>query len=93
MKLIKGLFTGVAFAMALFTTCSSNNNSKLTVSGLNPTKFGITLNEKPVRLFVLEDSNDMEVCVINFGAHVVSIYVPNKAGAVTDTVLGYDNIT
>lgn len=92
MKLTKGLFMGAAFAMALFTACSSSDNSKLTVSGLDPAKFDTTLNEKPVKLFVLKNSNDMEVCVTNFGARVVSICVPNKAGVATDVVLGYDNI-
>lgn len=83
---------GAAFAMALFTACSSSDNSKLTVSGLDPAKFDTTLNEKPVKLFVLKNNNDMEVCVTNFGARVVSICVPNKAGVATDVVLGYDNI-
>lgn len=92
MKLTKGLFMGAAFAMALFTACSSSDNSKLTVSGLDPAKFDTTLNEKPVKLFVLKNNNDMEVCVTNFGARVVSICVPNKAGVATDVVLGYDNI-
>ena len=71
MKLTKGLFVGAACAMALFTACSSSNNSKLTVSGLNPAKFDTTLNGKPVKLFVLKNNNDMEVCVTNFGARVV----------------------
>lgn len=92
MKLTKGLFVGAAFAMALFSACSSSDNSKLTVSGLDPAKFDTTLNEKPVKLFVLKNNNDMEVCVTNFGARVVSICVPNKAGVATDVVLGYDNI-
>lgn len=83
---------GAAFAMALFTACSSSDNSKLTVSGLDPAKFDTTLNEKPVKLFVLKNNNDMEVCLTNFGARVVSICVPNKAGVATDVVLGYDNI-
>lgn len=92
MKLTKGLFAGTAFAMALFSACSSNDNNNLTASGLDPVKFDTTLNEKPVKLFVLKNSNDMEVCVTNFGARVVSICVPNKAGVATDVVLGYDNI-
>lgn len=83
---------GAAFAIAIFSACSSSDNSKLTVSGLDPAKFDTTLNEKPVKLFVLKNSNDMEVCVTNFGARVVSICVPNKAGVATDVVLGYDNI-
>ena len=92
MKLTKGFFAGAAFVIAMLSACSSTNNNNLTVSGLNPVKFDTTINDKPVKLFVLKNNNGMEVCVTNFGARVVSICVPNKADVATDVVLGYDNI-
>lgn len=69
--------------------CSDGGN--LTESGLDPAKFDTVINNKPVKLYTLK-SGDMEVCITNFGGRVVSLVVPNKNGAPTDVVLGYDNI-
>ena len=90
MKPTKLFLFGAGMAFAMLTACSSNGY--ITESGLDPVKFDTTINGKSVKLFVLKNNN-MEVCVTNFGARVVSITVPNKSGAPTDVVLGYDNIT
>ena len=57
MKLTKGFFAGAAFVIAMLSACSSTNNNNLTVSGLNPVKFDTTINDKPVKLFVLKNNN------------------------------------
>lgn len=90
MNISKKILSYAVAGLAMLTACSGNGN--LTVSGLDPAKFDTTINDKPVQLFVLKNANKMEVCVTNFGARVVSISVPNKNGAPTDVVLGYDNI-
>jgi len=90
MEKTKSYLMGVAMMLAAFTGCSSNGH--LTQSGLDPARFDTTINEKPVKLFILKNTNEMEVCVTNFGGRVVSVSVPNKNGALTDVVLGYDNI-
>ena len=74
----------------LLAACSGNG--KLTVSGLDPAKFDTTINNKPVKLYVMKNSNDMEVCVTNYGGRIVSICAPDKNGKPVDVVLGYDNI-
>lgn len=79
---------GAALALISFGSCG---NSNLTESGLDPAKFDTIINNKEVKLYVLKNGTT-EVCVTNFGARVVSICVPNKNGAPTDVVLGYDNI-
>ncbi|MCR4773686.1 MAG: galactose mutarotase [Prevotella sp.] len=79
-------------AVAMIATLSACSGNGLTQSGLDPVKFDTTINQKPVKLYVLKNANDMEVCITNFGGRVVSITVPNKNGAPTDVVLGYDNI-
>lgn len=43
-------------------------------------------------LFVLENSNGMEVCITNVGARIVSIMVPDKNGDFKDVVLGFDTL-
>lgn len=93
MKLTKGLSWCAGVALAMLSACASNNDNHLTVSGLDPAKFDTIINEKPVRLFVLKNNSNMEVCVTNFGARIVSITVPNKADIPTDVVLGCDNIS
>ena len=90
MKKAKGSIWGIGILFVVFSACSSN--SKFTESGLDPARFDTTINNKPVKLYVLKNANNMEVCVTNFGGRIVSICVPNKNGTPTDVVLGYDNI-
>ena len=91
MKHIKSILMGAGMAAILFSACNGNG-SKLTVSGLNPSAFDTTINEKPVKLYTLTNNNGMEVCITNFGGRVVSLMVPDKNNELKDVVLGYDNI-
>lgn len=92
MRNLKGIFLGAGIAFAMLSACTTGNETKLTVSNLDPAKFDTIINEKPVKLYVLKNSKGMEVCVTNYGGRVVSIMVPDKDGKMTDVVLGYDNI-
>ena len=89
---LKSTICGMGVAVALFSACASGNESKLTVSGLDPVKFDTLINEKPVKLYTLKNNNGMEVCITNYGGRVVSLVVPDKDGNPTDVVLGFDNI-
>ena len=84
------LCTGAALVM--LSACVSKEESKLTVSGLDATKFDTLINEKPVKLYTLKNQNGMEVCITNYGGRVVSLVVPDRDGKPTDVVLGFDNI-
>lgn len=90
MKKLISSFIGVVALLSLFGAYSCGNGN-LTKSGLDPVKFDTTINNEHVQLYILKNEV-MEVCVTNFGARVVSITVPNKNGAPTDVVLGFDNI-
>ena len=79
-------------AAILLSSCANGNETQLTVSGLNPAAFDTIINEKPVKLYTLKNSNGMEVCITNYGGRVVSLVVPDKDGKPTDVVLGFDNI-
>ncbi len=92
MKGLKATFCLVGVAAAMLTACSSAPEQTLTVSGLDPAKFDILINEKPVKLYTLKNQNGMEVCITNYGARIVSLVVPDKDGKPTDVVLGFDNI-
>ena len=72
---------------AALTACGPDN--VLTKSGLDDTDF---ISNDSTCLYTLRNSNGMEVCITNFGARIVSIMVPDRAGSFCDVVLGFDNI-
>jgi aldose 1-epimerase len=83
----------MGMAIAMLSACvNGQEGPQLTVSGLDPAKFDTTIQEKPVKLYILKNQNGMEVCITNYGGRVVSLVVPDKNGKPTDVVLGFDNI-
>lgn len=54
--------------------------------------FGTARDGKEVYAFTLENANGMKARVINFGAILVNLYVPDRNGNVEDVVLGYDSL-
>lgn len=50
------------------------------------------INEKEITLLSLNNKNGVTVELINYGAIVKSILVPDKNGNIADVVLGYDTI-
>ncbi len=55
-------------------------------------KFGVTKTGEEVFLFTLKNKNGVEAKITNFGAALVSLYVPDKDGRVEDIVLGFDTL-
>jgi aldose 1-epimerase len=47
---------------------------------------------KPVDLYTLTNSKGMVAKITNYGAIVTSLMVPDRAGALGDIVLGFDNV-
>ncbi len=54
--------------------------------------FGTTEKGEKIHSFLLENDNQMQVEIIEYGAIVVRIKVPDKNGKMDDVVLGYDNL-
>ena len=52
--------------------------------------FGALADGTPVTAYTLENSRGMAVTVIDYGATVQALLVPNKKGGLTDVALGYD---
>ena len=63
-----------------------------TLKSLNKDDFRKTVDGKPVELFLLTNANGVEISVINYGAKIVSLIVPDKNGNWIDVVLGKSNI-
>lgn len=54
--------------------------------------FGTTKDGKEIYRYWLENSKGMKAGVINFGAILVNLFVPDEKGNVDDVVLGYDEL-
>lgn len=54
--------------------------------------FGKDLNGNTVKLFTLYNSNGITAKITNFGATLVSLFVPDKNGKSDDIVLGFDTL-
>ena len=66
--------------------------TELTKSKLSPTNFSGKVDGKDVKMYVLSNKNGLEATVINYGAKIVSLSVPDKNGQLTDIVLGHNNL-
>lgn len=55
-------------------------------------KFGEDSGGSPVHKFTLKNESGFTVEVIDYGATITNIHVPNKNGTRTDVVLGFDNM-
>ena len=54
--------------------------------------FGKTIEGQEVTAFLLENANGVRIKVINYGATVVSVEVPDRNGKLSDVLLGFDGI-
>jgi aldose 1-epimerase len=88
----KTIFVFVTLCVVLFS-CGRKAVETPTLSGLLPSKFEYTTENGEInRLYVLKNTQGMEVTVVNIGARVVSVVVPDKDGGRKNVVLGYDSI-
>jgi len=63
-----------------------------TKSGLTPANFSGEVDGKDVKMYVLKNAKGAEATVINYGAKIVSLSVPDKDSKLTDVVLGHNNL-
>jgi aldose 1-epimerase len=75
--------------MAAFSSCENRSYS---VRLLSQESFDTTLNGKKVGLYTLKNANGLVVQVTNYGARVVSLWVPCKGDSLVDVVWGYPSI-
>ncbi len=97
----KILLAGVS-ALLIFASCNnsakkqddsaaSSSTEEATKSGLLTSSFKGDNDGKENNLYVMKNANGVEVCVMNYGARIVSVMVPDKNGEMKDVVLGFDN--
>ena len=62
------------------------------IDNLNKTNFNKTIDNQEISLFSLKNKNGFVCQITNYGARLVSFFVPIKDKAPIDVVLGYDSI-
>jgi aldose 1-epimerase len=63
-----------------------------TLSGLLPADFREVVEGKKTHLHILANKKGAEVTVLNYGAKIVSVMMPDKTGKWTDVVTGHQSV-
>jgi aldose 1-epimerase len=82
----------VVLAFALFVLLSISSNAKDTAQKIQISTFGKTKDGNTVYSYTLTNDKGLEAKIINFGADLVSLKVPDRSGKSADIVLGYDTV-
>ncbi len=56
-------------------------------------EFGTLVDGSRASLYTIKNINEMKVEITDFGANIVSLFVPDKKGRLADVVLGFDDVT
>ena len=59
---------------------------------INEKSFDKVVQGKQVGLFTLTSAEGLKAQITNYGAKIVSLFVPNAAGEVADVVLGFSTL-
>lgn len=90
------LLTGLLAAALLWTACqqpNANQKSQHTSVDSTATGFNGEIDGKPAKLFTVENGKGVKATFTNFGARIVSLWVPDKDGKMTDVILGFNKAT
>ncbi len=63
------------------------------VPGVTSRAFGETPLQEPVKLHTLTNKNGMSVSIMDYGATIVDLVVPDRDGKLADVALGFDRLT
>lgn len=83
-------FAALGVAVAL-SSCQSPKNDG-TASANTGAAYEATVDGKEVKLYTLKNKSGASVSITNYGGRVVSLWVPDQNGKLTDVVLGYDSL-
>lgn len=86
---MKKLVFLLSSAVLLLNACTSYDAPK---AKLNRIDFQTEIDGKQNDLYIMKNAAGMEVCMMNYGARIVSVMVPDQKGKFGDVVLGFDNI-
>ena len=90
---MKSTLSALILALSLpMSATASAAPGKKTEPSVAETAFGTLEDGGKVTLYTLTNSAGSEAKIINFGATVVSLKVPDRQGKLRDVVLGYDDL-
>jgi aldose 1-epimerase len=96
--------SGVCLALFFAVACNSSNKQASTgdssavadTAGKDTTTktagFNQTIDGKEVKLYTLQNKNGIKAAFTNYGGRLVSLMVPDKAGKMTDVVVGFKSV-
>jgi aldose 1-epimerase len=79
----------VAFALPMIASAGPSKKAEPTIA---ESAYGTLEDGGKVTLYTLTNASGAEVKIINYGAIVVSLKVPDNQGKLRDVVLGYDDL-
>jgi aldose 1-epimerase len=81
-----------AFFTCTFFMGMAQSKSLKTNMLISEKPFGQTASSEAVTLYTLKNTQGMEVQIMNYGAIITKILVPDKNKVMEDVVLGFDNV-
>jgi|TARA_B110000305_G_C19464013_1_gene656506 aldose 1-epimerase len=87
------LLSLLLFFLLVFTSCKDSDTSKTEPNKFSVEKqsFGTTIDGQNVKLFTLRNEFGMEANISEYGAVLVSLYVPDRDGNAGDVTVGFDD--
>lgn len=83
----------VLFVLAMVMVSAACTNQPKSIDlPYSITDFQTVIDGKETTLFTLSNSNGMVVTLTNYGAKIVSIYVPDRQGTQADVMLGFSSV-
>lgn len=79
-------------ALLMLAGCCGEKNKAGQPVLLNKAAFETVVDGKPLSLYTLQNTNGMVVQLSNYGARILSLWVPSKDGSFKDVVWGYESI-
>ncbi len=74
------------------TQCGTKTKEAKQAMDIKVEPFGKTADGQQVRIYRLTNAHGLKAGIMNYGAIVVSLEVPDRSGTLGDIVLGYDNL-
>jgi aldose 1-epimerase len=89
--------TVLAIAGTIFASCNSETKSipfadSLQTVKLSADSFKSTIDGKETGLYILKNAKHAEAAFTNYGGRLVSLLIPDKAGKLTDVVVGFNRV-
>ena len=88
---LKMKYISLILFAAVFAACASTKKNEIIMT-YQKSDFESLIDGKPTRLFTMENDNGTVVTLTNYGAKIVSVYVPDKNGNFADVLLGFKSI-